>query len=149
MTDSHDKTKRSVRAEWLGDYKTNIIIRDTHHINGDEMPQYGGDDTGPMPTELLLAGLASCMCLAVTYMARKQRIEIHDVSVTAWAEKDMKEFRFQQINLRVEGDLPTEEMEKLVNRAKPYCFVSNTLIQGCPILVESQSTVDTNVSGAQ
>jgi putative redox protein len=134
------ETLRRIQVRWLGDYRTEISVRGVHILNGDETPQYGGQDSGPMPTELLLAGVASCMCLAVSHVARKRRITLGELAVSAEAEKDMKEFRFHSIALLVQADLPQAELEALVARAKDYCFVSNTLIHGCAVNTASQST---------
>ena len=134
------ETLRRIQVRWLGDYRTEISVRGVHILNGDETPQYGGQDSGPMPTELLLAGVASCMCLAVSHVARKRRITLGELAVSAEAEKDMKEFRFHSIALLVQADLPQAELEALVERAKDYCFVSNTLIHGCAVNTASQST---------
>ena len=133
---------RHVHVRWLGEYRTDISIRGVHHVKGDETPRYGGDDTGPMPTEFLLAAVASCMCLAVYHIARKQRIQLNELEVGAWADKDMQAFRFNEINLLVQADLPAERLAKLVERAREYCFVSNTIIQGCPINVTTKSTAN-------
>ncbi len=134
-------TLRRIHVRWLGDYRTEISVRGVHTIKGDETPQYGGEDAGPMPTELLLAGVASCMCLAVCHVARKQRIELSNLTVSAEAEKDMDAFRFHLINLLVQADLPQAKLDALVNRAKNYCFVSNTLLHGCDIETATQSTL--------
>ena len=56
---------RTVHVRWMGQYRTDISIRGVHKLGGDETPEYGGDDSGPMPTEFFLASVASCMCLAV------------------------------------------------------------------------------------
>lgn len=134
---------RRIYVRWLGDYRTEISVRGVHTINGDETPQYGGEDTGPMPTELLLAGVASCMCLAVSHVARKRRIQLEHLAVSAEAEKDMKAFRFHIIDLLVQANLPQPELDALVNRAKEYCFVSNTLINGCDVRTVVESTLST------
>ena len=126
-------SKRHVNVEWLGGYRTKIDVRGVHQIQGDETPEYGGEDTGPMPTELLLAALGSCMCLAVAHIARKRRIEIAHIGVDVAAEKDMQAFRFSEIAVMVRADLPQEQLDPLFEQAKRYCFVSNTLIEGCQI----------------
>ncbi|MCI0712770.1 MAG: OsmC family protein, partial [Chloroflexi bacterium] len=92
-----------------------------------------GEDAGPMPTEFFLVSIASCMCLAVYHIARKRRISLDKLEVSAWGHKDMQAFRFNEIHVLVESNL--DEIEKLVDLAKAYCFVSNTIIQGCPIHV--------------
>ena len=136
-------TLRRIHVRWLGDYRTEISVRGVHSLNGDEIPRFGGEDTGPMPTEFLLAGVASCMCLAVSHVAKKRRIQLDSLTVSAEAEKDMKEFRFHKIDLLVQANLPQAELDALVERSKGYCFVSNTLIHGCEVRTVTQSTLST------
>lgn len=132
---------RTVHVRWMGQYRTDINIRGVHRLEGDETPEYGGDDSGPMPTEFFLASVASCMCLAVSHMAQKQRIELNSVEVSANAEKDLEIFRFKEIHLQIQADLPFKKLQSLVERAKKYCFVSNTIIEGCPINITTKSTL--------
>ena len=132
-------SKRQVNVEWLGGYRTQIDVRGVHQIQGDETPEYGGDDTGPMPTELLLAALGSCMCLAVAHIAKKRRIAIARIGVEVAAEKDMQAFRFSEIAVTVRADLPQDQLDPLFEQAKRYCFVSNTLIASCQILYTVES----------
>ncbi len=129
---------RAVDVRWLGGYRTEIDIRGgAHRILGDEAPEYGGDDAGPMPTELLLAGVGSCMCLAVSHFAKKRRIELGRLSVRVSGVKDAEVFRFREISVEVAADLADDRLQKLVERAKAYCYVSNTLIEGCAVHVSS------------
>ena len=132
---------RRVHVRWLEGYRTEIDIRGVHRIKGDETPRYGGEDTGPMPTELLLAAVASCMCQAIYHVARKRRIALNTLEIGASAEKDMDAFRFNEMHLTVQADLPPDALDALVERAKGYCFVSNTVIQGCPVHIATESTV--------
>lgn len=131
--------ERRVNVRWLGGYRTEIDVRGVHHLQGDETPQYGGEDTGPMPTELLLAAVGSCMCLAVAHVAKKRRITITQLSLNVGAEKDMQAFRFHDIFLTVRADLPQAELDKLVEHARHYCFVSNTLLSGCTLHYMAES----------
>ncbi len=108
-------------------------------MHGDETPEYGGEDTGPMPTELLLAAIGTCMCLAIAHVARKRNIVITQLSLDVGAEKDMHAFRFQDIFLTIRADLPQDELDTLVNHARGYCFVSNTLAKGCEIHYAAES----------
>ena len=109
---------RTVHVRWMGKYRTDINIRGVHRLEGDETPEYGGNDSGPMPTEYFLASVASCMCLAVSHMAQKQHIELNNLEVSANAEKDMEIFRFKEIHLEIQSDLPSERLQSLVQRAK-------------------------------
>ncbi len=132
---------RTVHVRWMGQYRTDISIRGVHRLEGDETPEYGGDDSGPMPTEFFLASVASCMCLAVSHMAQKRRIQLENIEVTANGEKDMEIFRFKKLPLEIQADLPSKKLQSLVQQAKKYCFVSNTIIEGCPINITTNSTL--------
>jgi putative redox protein len=132
-------SKRRVSVQWLGGYRTQIDVRGVHQMQGDETPEYGGEDSGPMPTELLLAAVGSCMCLAVAHVARKRRIEIGQLSLEVGAEKDMQAFRFSDIYVTIRADLPQDQLDPLVEQARRYCFVSNTLTNGCDMHYTAES----------
>ncbi len=134
-------SKRRVGVEWLGGYRTQIDVRGVHQMQGDETPEYGGEDSGPMPTELLLAAVGSCMCLAVAHVAKKRRIAITQLSLDIGAEKDMQAFRFRDIYLTIRADLPQDQLDTLVEQARRYCFVSNTLSDGCDIHYTVESMI--------
>lgn len=125
--------QRQVTIQWLGGYRTQIDVRGVHHLGGDELPQYGGEDTGPMPTEYLLVAVGDCMCLAVAHVARKRQIPLTTITVEVGAQKDMQAFRFQDIFVTIHADLPQEQLDQLIVHARHYCFVSNTLSHGCNI----------------
>jgi putative redox protein len=133
---------RRVNVRWLGDYRTEIEVRGVHHLQGDETPQYGGQDTGPMPTEFLLIALGDCMCLAVAHVARKRQIPLTQILVEVGAEKDMQAFRFQDMFVTIHADLPQDRLEDLIERARHYCFVSNTISRGCNIHYAGTSIVE-------
>ena len=94
-------------------------------IRVDEPSSAGGDDTGPQPTEVFLASVASCFALAVAHVARKRDIELEDVSVRAIGTYDGPKF----VNIRVEvtSSHEPEELDRLVERASAVCYVSNTI----------------------
>jgi uncharacterized OsmC-like protein len=99
----------AVDATWGGGYRCRVKARD-FEIRVDEPTSVGGDDTGPQPTELFLASLASCFALAVAWAARKQGVELEDLAVRAVGTYQGPKF-----------------VEKIVQRAKGACYVSNTL----------------------
>ena len=49
---------REVAVTWLGNLKTEVRIGQ-HRLVADEPADKGGDDSGPTPTELLLAALGA------------------------------------------------------------------------------------------
>ncbi len=132
---------RTVHVRWMGQYRTNINIRGVHQLDSDETPEYGGNDSGPMPTEFFLASVATCLCLAVTHIGQKKKISLNNMEVSASGEKDPASFQFKEIHLQVQAELPATELQPLVMQAKKYCFVSNTIIKGCPINVTTKSTL--------
>ena len=86
-----------------------------------------------MPTELFLSSLASCFCLALIYAASKRRIEVDDMEVEVEGEKDVKNFQFTKLTVKVVSTVPTRTLEGLIEEAKKYCFVSRTITNPCPI----------------
>ena len=67
-----------VEAVWNKNYQVTLNARQ-FEIPADEAPEYSGDDTGMMPTEMFLCSLASCFCMAIIYAARKTRIEARQI----------------------------------------------------------------------
>jgi uncharacterized OsmC-like protein len=114
-----------VTARWEGAYRCRVSARQ-FELQVDEPPTHaGGTDTGPQPTELLLASMASCFALAVAHAAAKRGIVLADLAVTATGEYDG--LRFGAIRVEVRSSHPRSELAVLVERAKQFCYVSNTL----------------------
>lgn len=122
-----------VKINWLRDYQTEIEVRGLHHLKGDEAPEYGGEDAGPMPTDYLLVAVGTCMCLAVAHVAKKRRLPLGQLKVGVSARKHEKEFRFDSIDLLIQADLPPDQLQPLIEQARRVCFVSNTITAACPI----------------
>lgn len=121
-----------VTASWLGDYRTDVAMR-SHTVRVDEPRESRGTDTGPMPTELFCAALASCFCLAVAHVAAKRSIELRDLRVTVEAERAGRELRYDRLVVTTAADLDGHELAELVERAKRFCWVSNTLAAGTSV----------------
>lgn len=121
-----------VTASWLGDYRTDVAVR-SHTVRVDEPRESRGTDTGPMPTELFCAALASCFCLAVAHVAAKRSIELRDLRVTVEAERAGRELRYDRLVVTTAADLDGDGLAELVERAKRFCWVSNTLAAGTSV----------------
>lgn len=91
----------------------------------DEPAHAGGDDTGPQPTEVFLASVASCFALAVYHVARKRNIELADLRVRAVGE--YKGPSFVKVRVEVTSSHPRDELGPLLQRASSVCYVSNTM----------------------
>jgi putative redox protein len=118
-----------VTATWRGGWATDVAAR-SHTLRVDE-PE--GEDSGMMPTELFCASLASCFCLAVAFAARKRELDVPELAVTVRAERAGNELRYDQLTVETRAALDDETLAKLVQRARPLCWVSNTLAAGVDV----------------
>jgi putative redox protein len=113
-----------VVAHWDQRYRCTVPVRQFELVV-DEPPSAGGDDTGPTPTELFLASLASCFTLAVYHAARKRSIELPDLEVKVTGK--YLGLRFNHIVVEVASSLDREQLVSLIEPAVKYCYVSQTL----------------------
>jgi uncharacterized OsmC-like protein len=132
---------RHVVARWEGGLSATVSARD-HELVADEPEAYGGANAGMMPTELFFAGLASCFCLAVAHVAAKRDIELPGLTVTVDAERVGNELRYSRLRVEVAAVAGEHDLPKLVERAKPFCWVSNMLasdleVSYVPVVLES------------
>jgi uncharacterized OsmC-like protein len=121
-----------VQAIWKEKYQVEVKARQ-FQVPIDEAPEFHGDDTGMMPTELFLCSLASCFCLALVFVVGKRRIEVKDMRVNVKGEKDLKNSLFSRIIVEIDSSLSPETLQGIIPLAKKYCFVSNTVSKSCPI----------------
>ena len=100
----------------------------------DEPESAGGTDTGPQPTDLLLASITSCMALSIAWVAKKRGIELSGLEVTGVAT--YKGLRFDRVAISVKSGTPREVVEELIPDAERLCYVSNTLRHQPELTVE-------------
>jgi uncharacterized OsmC-like protein len=117
-------TSRTVDATWEGGLRCTVRAG-RFELTVDEPESAGGTDAGPQPTDMLLASVASCMVLAVAWVARKRGIGLGDLRVTTTGVYDGP--RFAGISVRVRCDPEPAEFDKLLAAAERVCYVSNTL----------------------
>lgn len=117
---------RHIEARWTGALSAVVSARD-HEVIADEPEAAGGANQGMMPTELFFAGLSSCFCLAVAHVAAKRDIELPGLRVTVDAERVGKELRYSRLRVEVSAFPGDYDLAALVERAKPFCWVSNML----------------------
>ena len=84
-----------------------VRIRE-HELLADEPPAYGGRDTGPDPTELLAAALASCTSMTVRSYAERKGWDLDGMTVRVGFVEDGGDGR---PSYAVTLDLP-EELEE-------------------------------------
>lgn len=114
----------SVESTWEGGYACTVRARQ-FTIRVDEPEIAKGGDTGPQPTEVFLASLASCMTLAIHHVAGKRDLVLPDLVVKATGEYQGP--KFARLIVEVTSSLDPATMQELVARAKGICYVSNTI----------------------
>ena len=121
-----------VTARWRGGYRADVEARG-HTVAVDEPVDSGGGDEGLMPTELFCAALASCFCLAVGHVARKRAIEVPGLVVRVRSERAGRELRYARFLVACGADVEDDVLDALIERARPFCWVSNTLAAGVEV----------------
>ena len=105
-----------------------------------------GEDRAPLPVELVLAALASCLTGGIGNIASARGIELYSVESTIEGELDARgvlglddEVRngFQEIRIdfKVEGDAPREKLDQLVAQSKARSAVYDLLVNTTPVTV--------------
>lgn len=118
-------TERAVHARWTGGLRA-VVQAGDFEVVADEPESVGGTGTGPQPTELLLASIASCFTISLAYSARKRDIELADVEVDVVGKYDGPQF--SSFRITVKASSPTgDELAKLAESAKRVCYVTRTL----------------------
>jgi uncharacterized OsmC-like protein len=117
---------RSVISHRVTGYACRVEVRQ-FELKVDEPVDEGGADTGPRPTELLLAAVASCFTIAIAHVAKKHGRELNGLSVVATGEYDGP--RFSRIHARARAAIGRDDLAWLLERAARVCYVSNSL--GC------------------
>ena len=130
-----------VEARQAGPLSAVVTARD-HELIADEPLDAGGQDRGMMPTELIFAALSSCFCLAVAHVASKRDIELGDLRVSVDAERIGRELRYGRVRVQIEAVAGDHDLAALVERAKPFCWVSNMLapdieVSYVPVVLDS------------
>jgi putative redox protein len=130
-----------VVASWRGGFATDVTARG-HTVRVDEPATAGGGDSGMMPTELFCAALASCFCLAVGFAARKRDLDVPGLEVTVTGERVDGELRYEHFVVTTRAELEPEALGRLVKRARPFCWVSNSLASGVSVEYLHTTTVN-------
>ena len=94
----------------------------------DRLPEKGGEGLGPIPTELLLLSLGSCLSFNLLHYAQKSSMKFTRLQVELEDEASAAPDRISKITarVRISGDLSEEEITRLLRSAKG-CKIHNTL----------------------
>lgn len=129
---------RSVRANSGTSRYDQIISIGPHVLQADEPSDYGGNDVGPNPYELLLAALGACTNMTVRMYAERKQWPLEGVQVSLsyarvhaedCADCETKVGMVDRIEVGISftGDLSEEQQRKLLEIASK-CPVHRTLV---------------------
>lgn len=82
------KTLR-VAGRWSGPVRTELSVRSFGFVS-DQPEVRGGSDQGPSPMEYLVAGVNSCIAVAVEQLARRRDLPLTDISTYTLARQDTR-----------------------------------------------------------
>jgi len=105
-----------------------------------------GEDRAPLPVELVLAGLASCLTGGIGNIASARGIELYSVESTIEGEIDLQGilglndevrngYQELRVDFRIEGDAPREKLEAIVKQATDRSAVYDVLTNRVPVQV--------------
>ena len=114
-----------------------LVTTGRHRLRADEPVAVGGDDSGPGPYDLLLAGLGACTSMTVRMYAEQKKWPLEHVTVDLkhdkvhaadCAECETREGKIDKIErvLTLEGDLDEAQRARLLEIASK-CPVHRTL----------------------
>ena len=103
-----------------------------HIVNVDSRPEFGGNDMGPSPMELILMGVAGCSAIDMISILKKQRQEITSFKAEVDGERvqvgEAKPFKDIHVVFYLEGEINPEKAARAAQLSfDKYCSVSKTL----------------------
>ena len=103
-----------------------------HTVNVDARPDFGGNDMGPSPMELILMGAASCSAIDMISILKKQRQQITSFKAEVEGERvqvgEAKPFKDITVVFFLEGPINEEKAARAAQLSfEKYCSVSKTL----------------------
>lgn len=128
--------KATVR--WAGEARFEGESESGHTVVMDGSPEFGGQNRGPRPMELLLLGMGGCTAFDVVLILRKGRQDISDCVAQINAERapsDPKVFTRIHVHFVVTGrGLDPKRVDNAIHlSAEKYCSASIMLAKTAEI----------------
>ncbi|OFX38372.1 MAG: osmotically inducible protein C [Bacteroidetes bacterium GWA2_32_17] len=120
--------KHSVKTSWKNKM-TFVANVNGHNIQMDAMPEFGGEDSGPRPKELMLASIAGCSGMDVISILNKMQVKIDEFNINVEAdmtEEHPKHYYKMHVIYEFKGtNLLFDKLQKAVDLSQEkYCGVS-------------------------
>lgn len=129
---------KEAKVTWTGGMAFSAHVGSGHAVIMDARADVGGENKGPRPTELLLAGLGGCTGMDVVSILKKMRVEFDSVEVAVEADERAEHPKhFEQFRLvyRVSGPaVDPEKVKRAVELSETtYCGVAGLFRHGATI----------------
>lgn len=116
---------------WTGEMGFASINPSGHEIKMDASEEFGGQNSGARPTELLLNAVAGCTGIDIINILHKMRLNpttFHMEVEGTRAEEHPKRFTAIHVLYALEGDLPEDKVIRAIQLSKDtYCSVAHSL----------------------
>ncbi len=133
------ETDKHVAVQLGSDGFTSEVVSGKHNFLADEPKEFGGNDMGPSPYQLLNAALGACTAMTLKMYADRKKWDLSKVTVHLSHEKvhakdssdpETKKSKIDTFerSIEIEGDLDDTKREKLLEIAEK-CPVHRTLTE--------------------
>lgn len=116
-------------VSWTGGMSFEGKAESGHAVVMDSSPDFGGEDKGPRPMEMLLLGMGGCTSIDVMSILKKSRQDVTDCVAELSAERAdtvPKVFTRIHVHFKVTGrGLDAKRVERAIElSAQKYCSAS-------------------------
>jgi uncharacterized OsmC-like protein len=120
-----------MRVDYRGGDRFDIAIRD-HLVSVDQPVEIGGDDEAPTPTELFVAGLASCVAFYARRYLRRHHVDATGLAVETAYRLGTRPARVSDVEITLR--LPDRALDELSGERRQgllavasHCTVHNSI----------------------
>jgi putative redox protein len=146
MTSDVADSMSTMRVEYRTGDRFEIGIRD-HSLTVDQPLDAGGEDLGPTPTELFVAGLASCVSFYARRYLRRHKIDATGLVVETSYRLGAKPARVTEVHLSIQvpQELAPARRSGLLAVAS-HCTVHNSITTAPEIAIALTDALETAAS---
>ena len=110
-----------------------------------------GEGTGPFPEQLLITGVANCLCASLVFALGKFRQDARGIEAEATcqvARNAEGRLRIQGIDVRIRLAAAADEMpriDRVLDQFERFCTVSESVKAGIPVAVSVEDGTGTRL----
>lgn len=121
------EASEQIQVRWLDGDRFDIDLRQ-HRVTVDQPIALGGDDTGPTPTELFVAGLAACVAFYARRYLRRRGLDAAGLTVQTSYRMGTRPARVTNVTMTIDvpSGVPEDRRSALLAMAT-HCTVHNSI----------------------